>query len=59
MALSIIIPTLNEERYIGKLLDCLCRQTYKEFEVIVVDGGSKDNLTKGANKICYYKFKLV
>ncbi|MBU0614525.1 MAG: glycosyltransferase family 2 protein, partial [Nanoarchaeota archaeon] len=40
--LSIIIPTLNEERYVGKLLECLCRQTYKNFEVIVVDGHSDD-----------------
>ena len=42
MSLSIIIPTLNEENYVGKLLDCLCRQTYKDFEVIVVDGNSRD-----------------
>jgi len=40
--LSIIIPTLNEEKYIGKLLKCLEGQTYKDFEVIVVDGGSID-----------------
>lgn len=40
--LSIIIPTLNEEKYIGKLLDCLANQTYKGFEVIVVDGKSGD-----------------
>ena len=40
MSLSIIIPTLNEEKYIGKLLDCLSRQSFKDFEVIVVDGKS-------------------
>ena len=46
--LSIIIPTLNEEKYIGKLLECLVNQTYTDFEVIVVDGGSKD---KTINKV--------
>lgn len=42
MNISIIIPTLNEEKYIGKLLYCLGKQTFKCFEIIVVDGQSKD-----------------
>ena len=37
---SIVIPTLNEERYIGALLDSLAGQTHRDFEVIIVDGGS-------------------
>lgn len=39
---SIIIPTLNEELYIPKLLASLVSQTEGDFEVIVVDGKSKD-----------------
>ncbi|MCL4360533.1 glycosyltransferase family 2 protein [Patescibacteria group bacterium] len=39
---SVIIPTLNEERYIGALLRSLAEQTEKHFEVIVVDAHSKD-----------------
>jgi glycosyltransferase involved in cell wall biosynthesis len=42
MSFSICIPTLNEEKYIGGILGCLEKQTYKDFEVIVVDGNSKD-----------------
>jgi len=42
MLVTIVIPTLNEEDYIGILLHSLAAQTYKNFEVIVVDGGSKD-----------------
>jgi len=38
---SVIIPTLNEEHFIGTLLIGLKRQTYSNFEVIVVDGGEK------------------
>jgi len=45
--LSIIIITLNEEKRLPILLDCLAKQTLKDFEVIVVDGNSKD-LTKKA-----------
>ncbi|KKR00545.1 MAG: glycosyl transferase GT2 family [Microgenomates group bacterium GW2011_GWC1_39_12] len=40
---SIIIPTLNEEKFLPHLLDSLVVQTNKDFEVIVVDGKSKDN----------------
>lgn len=39
---SIIVPALNEEKYLPKLLGDLCAQSYQDFEVVVVDGGSKD-----------------
>ncbi len=40
---SIIIPALNEEKFLPKLLASLTSQTQKNFEVIVVDGRSTDN----------------
>jgi glycosyltransferase involved in cell wall biosynthesis len=41
--LSIIIPTLNEERYLPRLLESLTQQTYTgTTEIIVVDGHSSD-----------------
>ncbi len=40
--LSIIIPTLNEEKFLPFLLDSLASQSNKNFEVIVVDGQSHD-----------------
>ena len=39
---SIVIPTLNEERDLPELLDSLKKQTFRDFEVIVGDAGSKD-----------------
>lgn len=39
---SVIIPTLNEEKFLPLLLASLTEQTKKDFEVIVVDGKSKD-----------------
>ncbi len=39
---SIIIPCLNEEKFLPKLLTSLALQTQKDFEVIVVDGASVD-----------------
>lgn len=51
---SIIIPTLNEEKFLPRLLTSLKNQTDKDFEVIVVDGGSTDKTIQKAKK--YEKF---
>lgn len=48
--ISIIIPTLNEEKYIGNLLDSLEEQSYPNFEVIIVDASSDDNTVAVANR---------
>jgi glycosyltransferase involved in cell wall biosynthesis len=40
--LAIIIPTLNEEHYIGKLLDSIATQTVQPKEIVVVDAESSD-----------------
>jgi len=39
---SILITTFNSERYIRESLDSALTQTYANFEVVVVDGGSTD-----------------
>jgi teichuronic acid biosynthesis glycosyltransferase TuaG len=39
---SIIIPTYNCEDFIGKTLDSVLKQTYENWEVIVVDDSSTD-----------------
>jgi len=43
---SVIIPTLNEEKYLPKILNALAIQTFREFEVILVDGESDDKTVK-------------
>lgn len=40
---SIIIPVYNVEKYIKKCLDSIFNQSFKDFEVIVVNDGTKDN----------------
>jgi len=42
MKLSIIIPTYNSEKTIKECLDSIFMQKSKEFEVIVIDGDSRD-----------------
>jgi glycosyltransferase involved in cell wall biosynthesis len=39
---SVIIPTFNSEKFIRRTIQSVLDQTYKDFELIVVDDGSKD-----------------
>jgi glycosyltransferase involved in cell wall biosynthesis len=54
--ISVIIPALNEEKYIAYPLLGLARQSFKDFETIVVDGGSKDRTREIARK---YHAKVI
>lgn len=48
--LAIVIPTLNEERYIGYLLSSIARQTLQPKEVVVVDAFSQDKTEEEVKK---------
>lgn len=61
---SVVIPTLNEEKYLPKLLDDLSKQTEKDFEIIISDGYSKDKTKEAVNEfkkrlnVKFYQTKL-
>lgn len=48
--ISVVIPTLQEEKYLHIALDSLRNQSFKNFEIIIADGGSTDNTLKIAKK---------
>lgn len=48
--ISIIIPSYNYANFIGETLESVFSQTYKDFEVIVVDDGSTDGTRKVIKK---------
>lgn len=47
-SISVIVPIYNAEKYIHRCLDSILAQTYKNFELILINDGSIDN----SGKIC-------
>ena len=48
--ISIIIPTYNHAKYLGKALKSVLSQTYKDWEVIVIDNHSTDETNEVISK---------
>lgn len=46
--ISIIVPVYNAEKYLRQCLDSILKQSFKDFEVLLIDDGSKDR----SGKIC-------
>ena len=40
---SVIVPVYNVEEYLGRCVDSILNQTYRNLEVILVDDGAKDS----------------
>ncbi len=40
--ISVIVPTLNEEAHVSLLLNSVGHQASRNYEVLIIDGGSKD-----------------
>lgn len=43
MFVSVIVPVYNVEKYLNRCVSSILAQTYKEFELVLVDDGSTDN----------------
>lgn len=59
---SVLLPVYNGEKYILEAVDSVINQTYQDFELIIVNDGSRDNTEKVLkpylknSKINYYRF---
>jgi len=56
---SIIVPTFNDQRYVSDALKSIFSQSYTDYEIIVVDGGSTDGtlevLKQQEGKITFFR----
>lgn len=62
MFFSIVIPTFNRENLITQTINSILNQTFTDFEIIVIDDGSKDKTEEvvkliNSDKIKYYKIE--
>ncbi|MEV6792107.1 bifunctional glycosyltransferase family 2 protein/CDP-glycerol:glycerophosphate glycerophosphotransferase [Streptomyces sp. NPDC051320] len=59
--LSVVVPFQDVETYLAECLESIARQTFRDFEVIMVDDGSTDQSTAMAEQFCAKdaRFKLV
>ena len=58
--ITLFVPSFNHEKYIKKCIESIVSQTYKDFQLYVIDDGSSD----GSRKIILelqikYSFKVV
>ena len=52
--ISVIVVTYNRAHYIRDALDSIKRQTFKDYEIIVVDDGSTDNTKEATGESVIY-----
>ena len=53
---SIIVPVYNTEKYLKRCLDSIKGQSFKDYEVIIVNDGSTDN---SSDIISKYPYKVI
>ena len=61
--ISVVMPVYQVEQYIGSAVRAICEQSYQDFELILVDDGTKDNsITVAKNILEQYqniKYKII
>lgn len=57
--ISVIIPAYNAMNYLPDTLDNLLKQTYNDFEIIIVNDGSSDSIKQWFSQLQHRRVKLI
>lgn len=57
--ISIVIPLYNKEASIAHTLECVLAQTFQDFEVIIVDDGSRDRSAEIVKQFSDSRIRLI
>lgn len=58
MKFSIVVPIYNVEKYLPTCIESVLNQTYKDFELILVNDGSFDKCGEICDKYCMNDFRI-
>ncbi len=59
VAISIIVPVYNVEKLLSKCVDSILNQNFKDFELLLIDDGSKDKSGLICEEYAKKDFELV
>ncbi len=59
MKVSIIIPAYNSMKFLPETLASVWQQTFTDFEVLIIDDGSSDDIKEWVSQIADAKLKLI
>jgi glycosyltransferase involved in cell wall biosynthesis len=59
MKISVIIPMYNSQNYIERAINSVTNQSYKDYEIILIDDSSKDDTVSICNKYLSNNIKLI
>src|SRR5215208_7052146 len=54
---SVVIPCYNQAHFLGEAIESVLAQSYKDFEIVVVDDGSPDDTSEVASR--YEEVRLI
>ena len=57
--ISVVIPLYNKKESIAHTLECVLKQTYQNFEVVVVDDGSTDGSAEIVEGVADERIRLI
>ncbi|PSN20738.1 glycosyl transferase family A [filamentous cyanobacterium CCP5] len=56
---SVLVPAYNAMEYLPETISSILNQTYQDFEIIIVDDGSSDNIKDWAKQLSDSRIRLI